>query len=234
MNSFQTTVLNWYKDARGPFFTRLLSIEEHLGTHVDAPAHFIPDAKYELPHTTPYGGVTVEQLELEQMMGPADVIDMTHLTDTGPNGESPIITVDDVQRWETRFGQIAAHDIVIFRTDWTDRHYKKGPAGSRMGYDPIITKTAPAWPAPSAETMTYLVDLGVHCVGIDNHSMGLLQADAETHWAGLGRGTVFVERLTNLGLLPPRGAFFLFLPLKVEAAGGGPGRAIAFVPKSTS
>jgi kynurenine formamidase len=228
---YHAMLVNWYTDWRGPCYTRLLSIEEHVGTHCDAPAHFIPHEKHGLPHSTPYGGVTVEQLELEQFMGPAAVIDVTHLTDTGEPGQSPIISIDDIRQWEEQHGKISPGDVVLLRTDWTDRHYRKAPEGNRFAYDPIIAKSAPAWPAPDAETMTYLVDQGVRCVGIDNNSMGPLQADAEPHWAGLGRGTVFVERMTNLRLLPPRGALFLFLPIKIEGGSGAPGRAIGLVPR---
>ncbi len=44
-----------------------LSACVHLGTHIDAPYHFIPD------------GATVERLPLETLIGEADVIDFTHL-----------------------------------------------------------------------------------------------------------------------------------------------------------
>jgi kynurenine formamidase len=205
-------------------------MEEHTGTHCDAPAHFIPDPKFGLPHSTASGGITVEQLDLTGFMGPAAVIDASHLTGTGPAGQSPIITTELIQRWESEYGAIEDGTIVLLRTDWTDRYYRKAPEGNLFAYDPIITKSVPAWPAPDAAAMTYLVDRGVHCVGIDNSSMGPLQADAEPHWAGLGRGTVFVERMTNLGRLPARGAFFIFLPIKIDGGSGGPGRAIALVP----
>jgi isatin hydrolase len=33
--------------------------------------------------------------------------------------------------------------------------------------------------------------------------------------------------------LPPRGAFFIFLPLKCEGGSGAPGRAIALKPRLT-
>jgi kynurenine formamidase len=221
-----------YTDWRGPVFTRLLSIEEHVGTHCDAPAHFIPHPDTGLPHATKEGGgVTVEQLDLNQFVGPAAVIDATHLTDTGEPGLSPIITVDDIKSWEAEHGVLEPTDVVLLRTDWTDRHYRKAPEGNMFAYNPIIAKSSPAWPAPDAETMEYLVEArGVRCVGIDNNSMGPLQADAEPHWAGLGRGAVFVERLTKLRELPPRGAFFMFLPIKIDGGSGAPGRAIAFVP----
>jgi kynurenine formamidase len=227
---YHAMLINWYTDWRGPCFTRLLSIEEHVGTHCDAPAHFIPDPKTGLPHSTEYGGVTVEQLDLNQFVGPAAVIDCTHLTDTGEPGRSPIITIDDIRRWEAEHGELEPADIVLLRTDWTDRHYRKAPEGNLFAYDPIVAKSSPGWPAPDGETMAFLCDRGVRCVGIDNNSMGPLQADAEPHWVGLGQGTLFVERLTNLGQLPPRGALFIFLPIKIEGGSGAPGRAIALVP----
>jgi kynurenine formamidase len=227
---YHAMLVNWYTDWRGPCFTRLLSIEEHVGTHCDAPAHFIPDPKHGLPHSTEYGGITVERLDVQQFIGPALVIDMTELTDTGEPGMSPLITVEHLRAWEAEHGDIAPGDIVLLRTDWTDRHYRPDPEGKKFSYDPIIAKSGPAWPAPDGEAMQYLVDRGVRCVGIDNNSMGPLQADAEPHWVGLGQGTLFVERLTNLGQLPTRGAAFVFLPVKIDGASGAPGRAIAFVP----
>lgn len=228
---YHAMLINWYTDWRGPCFTRLLAIEEHVGTHCDAPAHFIPDPKHGLPHSTDVGGMTVEQLDLNQFIGPAAVIDVTYLTGTGAPGESPLIQVEDIQRWEDEHGAIQSDDVVLLRTDWTDRHYRLAPEGNAFAYDPIIARKTPAWPAPDPQAMQYLVDRGVRCVGIDNNSMGPLQADAETHWVGLGHGVLFVERMTNLGKLPPRGAFFIFLPIKIEGGSGAPGRAVALVPR---
>jgi kynurenine formamidase len=38
-----------------------------------------------------------------------------------------------------------------------------------------------------------------------------------------------VEKLINLSKLPPRGAYYIFLPLKLENGTGSPGRAIAVI-----
>jgi len=40
----------------------------------------------------------------------------------------------------------------------------------------------------------------------------------------------FVEGLTSLERLPTRGASFVFLPVKIAAASGAPGRAVAILP----
>lgn len=39
-----------------------------------------------------------------------------------------------------------------------------------------------------------------------------------------------VEALSGLGQLPPRGAWFLFLPIRLVDGTGGPGRALAVLP----
>ena len=41
---------------------------------------------------------------------------------------------------------------------------------------------------------------------------------------------MYLELLANLKALPPRGAYFIFLPLKIKGGSAGPGRAIALVP----
>ncbi len=64
----------------------------------------------------------------------------------------------------------------------------------------------------------------------DIPSMGPWQVIRDTHLAGLGKGMVYVEQLTNLGKLPPTGAYFIYLPVKTRGTSGGPGGAIAIIP----
>ena len=69
------------------------------------------------------------------------------------------------------------------------------------------------------------------CVGTDGASLGAVTGKeaVETHWAGLSAGMNYPEYLTNLGALPPKGAFFIFLPVKEEVT-GGIGRAVGIFP----
>jgi kynurenine formamidase len=106
------------------------------------------------------------------------------------------------------------------------------PKGKAFGMDVIMTKIAPGWPAPDVLVMEYLASAGVGVIGVDTGSMGSLQDDAAAHHAGLKHGMVFIERLTNLGRLPSRGAAFIFLGLKLEGGTGSAGRAIALIEKS--
>ena len=43
-----------------------------------------------------------------------------------------------------------------------------------------------------------------------------------------------IENLTNLNLLPPKGAFVFALPMKIEGGSGGPARVVALVPRTAT
>ncbi|MCW2797266.1 cyclase family protein [Nocardioides sp.] len=200
--------------------------DDHTGTHIDAPVHMIPPLDSGLPHATEFGSITVEQLPLEQMMGPAAVVDARPLIEGFPAGttthlrESPVISREFLEEWERENGDFRAGEIVLFRSDWSDNYYRPYPEG--WGYDR-------SHPAPSAEAFDLLFDRGVRCVGIDGRGIGQMQDDYTPHWASLGRNILAVENLTNLGSLPTRGALFIFMPHKFEGATGGMGRAVGIV-----
>jgi kynurenine formamidase len=213
----------------GPYHTCFLVVDEHSGTHLDGPTHFIPPGDSGLPWASPLGALSSDQLDLRRLVGPAAVVDVRSLTETGSPGVSPTITAAHLRDWEARHGDLQPGEVVLLWTDWT-RHYVEGPAGGRFVHQPFMTRTAPGWPAPDAEAAIYLHERGIATVGIDAPSMGSAHDGAPVHQEGLSRGMLFIEMLTNLGALPVRGTTFVFLPIKVAGATGGPGRAIAFVP----
>jgi kynurenine formamidase len=219
-------LLNTYTWPRGPFLEYVQVHDDHTGTHIDAPAHFTPAPETGLPHATEFGGVTVEQLPLAELIGPAAVVDVRHLIDAAQPGEttnlreSPVITRRLLEQWESDHGAFEPHEIVLFRTGWSDRFYRPLPDGFR--YDR-------SHPAPGEDAIVHLHERGVRHIGIDARGIGLMQDDRTPHWAALGRGMVATENLTNLGELPVRGALFVFLPHKFQGATGGLGRAIALV-----
>ena len=99
---FQRKVFNWYArkegqvqpihSLRGPYQTGWLTLDEHCGTHFDAPTHFIPPPDSGLPHAGPAGTVTVEQISLDRLIGPAAVIDIPDDLPGSAPGVSPVIT----------------------------------------------------------------------------------------------------------------------------------------------
>lgn len=211
-----------------PYQTYCLLIDEHAGTHFDAPSHFIPPPGSGLPGAGPSGEVTAERVALDQFFGAAAVVDVRHLAEIGQPGLSPRIEPSLVTDWENTHDVLGPGDVVLFRSGW-DKNYVPGPDGQNYAQRPLSCADASGWPAPSPATMELLRDRGVRCVGTDGASMGPADDGAPVHIVGLGAGMVFVEALCHLDTLPERGATFFFLPLKVEGGSGGPGRAIAFV-----
>jgi isatin hydrolase len=219
-------LFNTYTDPRGVFLEYVQIHDDHTGTHIDAPSHFTPTLASGLPHATEFGTVTIEQLDLKQLIGPAVIVDVRPLVEATPKGtkthlaESPWITRSYLENWEKQNGLFQPGEIVLFRADWSDKYYRPLPEG--FGYDR-------SHPAPSAEAIEFLYERGIRHIGIDGRGIGAMQDDNTPHWAALGRGMYATENLTNLGKLPTRGAIFVFLPHKFKGSTGGMGRAIALV-----
>lgn len=228
---------NWFAEvdqatgrtrSAAPYQTHFIIIDEHCGTHFDAPTHFIPPAGSGLPWASELGAQTGDKVPLQDLMGPAAVIDVRFLQAEGKPGISPFITPAHIQAWEQQHGAIQPGDVVLLFTGW-DRYYVEGPEGAKYAQGALVTGTFAGWPAPGPEAVRYLHDRGVKCIGIDAPSIGAAHEGAPAHWEGLSRAIRYVELLTNLGELPPRGAFFQFLPIKIAGSTGGPGRAIAWI-----
>lgn len=217
------------KSETGPYQTRWLLMDEHTGTHIDAPAHFIPELKTGLPGAAEAGDVTVEQIPLKQLIGPAVVIDVPADLPGSAPGISPIITKDLLVEWERVNGEIAGGDIVLFRTNW-DKRYVTGKPGLAYCHDPLVTKTGAGWPAPDETAMLHLMNRGVMCVGTDGPSMGSVHDGGPVHHLALGSRVAIIETLGHLRQLPVRGAIFCFAPLKLARGTGAPGRAFAWIP----
>jgi len=238
---FQHKTWNWFATRRdpagnvyqrsGPYATRWVALDEHTGTHLDAPCHFIPPPGSDLPDAGPAGDISVADVPLEQLMGPAVVIDAPDVTGSEPGepGVSPLIGPATILAWEQHNGRLEPGDVVIFRTGW-DRHYRRGAQGHGYVHDVVVTGRAPGWPAPDEPAAELLLERGIRCVGTDAPSMGPAHDGRGVHVAALRAGAVFIECLTHLDRLPERGAWFCFLPLRLEGGTGSPGRAIAVLP----
>jgi isatin hydrolase len=238
---FQHKTFSWFADrgdaadevinrTHAPYQTRWLLLDEHTGTHFDAPSHFIPPPESGLRNAGEYAGCTTDRVPLEQLLGPAAVVDVAELAGTGDPGTSPRIEVGHLVAWEQEHGPFRPREVVLLASGW-DRRYLPGPDGSGYAADALVTQSAPGWPSPTAAAVELLVERGVRCVGTDGVSIGAADDGEPAHIAGLAAGLVFVEALAHLDTLPPRGAFFLFLPIKVRGGTGGPGRAIALLPR---
>ena len=234
---YQHKLWNWYAPAEGfagqkipsksAYHTRYLIVDEHAGTHFDAPSHFVPPPDSGLRLAGPLGSITGDKVPLEQLQGPAVVIDVRHVS-SDQNGVSPWITAQHVRDWESDHGPLHEGEVVLLFTGW-DRFFVDGAEGEKYVIRPVLRKDSPGWPAPSVDLVEYVLSRGVRCLGIDAPSIGAAHQGAPAHEAGLAHGILYVENLTNLERLPVRGSFFVFLPIKIASSSGGPGRAFAYV-----
>jgi kynurenine formamidase len=212
--------LHDYDDAEG-VFNRLMTADEHVGTHWDAPSHFFADHAQR-------GLYATDDVPLERLVAPAVRLDVSGLRDQAEPGRSPRVSAELIAADEATHGAIQPGDAVLIHCGWSDDHYLPHPEGHRFAEAVIAGELAP-WPALDDEACALLVARQVGLVGFDAPSAGAFDNLAAAHRILLAANIVVVENLTNLGALPPRGATFAFLPLKLAGGSGAPGRAIGML-----
>jgi kynurenine formamidase len=223
--------INHYRrpGAHGVYNSDILTVDGNTGTQLDFPPHSIPLPDSGLPNAGPLGKVFSDKIAAWQFCGEACVIDCRELLDDAPKGRSPLIKKEMVMAWEKKHRALGPGDVVLFRSDFSDRYYRPFPAGRRFVADPLGGK-APGWPGPDPACMEYLGGRKVMTLGIDSTSMGPIPDLAEpTHIAGLKFGMIWTESATGLGQLPTTGAFYCSMGPKHA---GGPyteARALAVV-----
>lgn len=169
-----------------------LSMVVHTGTHMDAPFHFFPS------------GLTIDQMPLEQCMGPASLL---KLTDLATGSEIDLTAVPGLKDKLSRTRKL------ILNTGWA-RHW---------GSPRYFTDH----PRISAESAAFLVDCGINLIGVDMPSVD--RPPFPAHLAFLGNGIAIVENLTNLDAVEADEFQLTVLPLKLMGRDASPVRAIAFV-----
>lgn len=205
-------------DDRGPLWAwRWLEIGEHVGTHFDAPTHWI----------TGRDGADLGTIEARELVGPAIVLDHVAETEANPDW---VLTADDVRAWEAANGPLPAGAWLLVRTGWDSRANDAAAflnAGSGM----------PQSPGFDAECARYLAEetqirgVGVETVGIDAGGAGGFDPPFPVHHYVLGAGKFGLTQLANLARLPETGALVVVAPLRLVGGTGSPARVIAIVPK---
>ena len=190
---------------RGPGFWQASKIEMllHTGSHVDFTKHVQAD------------GETAVDVPLERVFGLARVVDLSHV---GPNHA---ITVDDIA---SRLPDLQAGDIVLVRTDWTEKQW---------GNWPTYYLDSP-WCTP--EAAQWLVDNGARAIGFDCFSEycarlpDFTSEDFIIHKVILENGAILMQQMTNLSQLPTDRRVQFFAPfIKIRGAEGSPARFFALV-----
>src|SRR5215211_441953 len=96
-------------DERGPAWAwNWLEIGEHVGTHLDAPIHWV----------TGRDGLDVSRIPPQHLVAPAVVIDKTAESEGDPDF---LLTVEDIKSFESEHGPLPEGGWLLFRTGWDVR-----------------------------------------------------------------------------------------------------------------
>ena len=165
-----------------------LSFGSHTGTHVDPPSHFIA------------GGITLDQLSLEVLIGKARVVDAG--------------AVDAIDAVTIASANLAGVERVLFKT----RNSKLWQRGEKE-FDQNFVYI-------EAEAAKMLVESGVKLVGIDYLSVEKFNFDAPaTHYTLLRNNVIIIEGL-NLSEVVDGEYELICLPMKIKGGDGGPARVV--------
>ena len=189
---------------------------EHGGTHLDAPVHFAEGRK------------SVDQLSLQQLTGPAVVIDVSA---KAINNRDYLISIDDILSWEKENGALPDSAILLFRTGYgkfypdANRYFgtdKKGDSAIALLHFPGIDPQLAEW---------LLKNKTIKAVGLDTPSIDYGQSsDFKTHRILLAENIPAFENVANLDLLPIKNSYVVALPMQIKKGSGAPLHIIAFVP----
>jgi kynurenine formamidase len=210
-----------------PVNVDVLVIDGNTGTQYDVPPHSVARPDLNREKSGPFGLAYTDKIEAWQFGGEACIVDVRELLDQAPKGVSPLVTRDHVSQFERQHRKVRFGDVVLFRSDYSDKYYQPFPEGSRFIAD-ALNRNTPAYPDPDPDCMEFLAERGVMALGTDSASMGPLPDLAEpVHYAGLKYGMIWTESATNLGTLPSTGAFYCILGPRHEGGPYGAGRAFS-------
>ena len=211
---FQLKQLHYGRTPAGFFYSAYsFCAPEHGGTHIDAPIHFAE------------GGLTVDRIPVERLVGPAVVIDVSAKAAKDPDYR---VTAPDIESEEKARGGIPRGALVLLRTGWAKRWPDRK---AYFGDDKPGDASNLHFPGLSAEGAKLLVARGVAGVGLDTPSIDYGPSkDFVAHQILMNAGIYALENLASLDALPPRGATLYALPLKIGGGSGAPVRVLAVLP----
>jgi kynurenine formamidase len=203
-------------DERGPaWYWNWFEGGEHVGTHLDAPNHWITGRDRE----------DVASIPVDRLIGPAVVIDRSAEAARDPDY---LLRIDDIRAFEDEHGPLPARSWLLYRTGWDARAQDSAAflnADETGPHTPGVDPECARWLAEESP----IVGIGVETVGTDAGAAHSFQPAFPCHNFMLGAGKYGLTQLANLARLPPLGALLIVLPLKLVGGSGSPCRAVALV-----
>lgn len=195
--------------------SRMILVNEHIGTHVDAPYHFDEH------------GITVDQIPLTTLIQPGLLLDLRH------KGHGEGITVEDLERAAEKAGRPIGPGWAV--TLWTgvDSLWATEGFTAKRPYVPVTTAE---WLIDQRIDLlcSDLIGLDITGVAVVPGSTDEEKRDAaaETwpmHTVMLKAGITLVQQLCNLDQLEGEPFLFVCLPMRMRGGTGSPVRPVALV-----
>lgn len=185
------------------------TVDEHTGTHLDAPFHRSR-------------GVSAEAIPASHLVGPLIVVDVRARAHS--NADACLVP-EDLEQWEKLHGPMPAGGIVALWSGWDQRvespTFRNADEAGNLHF-PGFHLEAVDWLLKEREITGIMVDT----LSLDpGRSQDF---PVHTHWLGQGRWGL--ECAAHLGDVPPAGATVVVGAPKIVGASGGPSRVIALVP----
>ncbi|PWE28883.1 cyclase [Maritimibacter sp. 55A14] len=186
-----------------------MTVNEHTGTHVDAPLHFSAD------------GRAVHEIPVENLICPLCVVDIREKADADADAT---LTPDDLRAWISAHGEIPQGACVALNSGWQAR---LGGPGFR-GADDDGVQHYPGFHVEAAQML--IEETGAIALATDTLSLDIGASQSfDTHYAWLPTNRYGIENLANLDQVPAGGATLIVGAPKHRGGSGGPARIMALV-----
>ncbi len=186
-----------------------LRVNEHTGTHLDAPLHFSAD------------GQSVAEIPVSNLVVPLCVVDIRVKADADADAQ---VTPDDLNAWIAANGDLPDRACVAMLSGWqahlgTDKFRNADAAGAMH------------FPGFHVEAVQMLMEAsGAVGIAVDTLSLDHgPSADFAAHYAWLPSSRWGIECIANLDRLPATGATLVVGAPKHRGGSGGPARVLALV-----
>jgi len=186
-----------------------LRVNEHTGTHIDAPLHFSED------------GQSVAEIPVTNLVVPLCVVDIK--AKAAENADAQV-TPEDLKAWIATNGPIPDNACVAMNSGW-DKHVNTEKFRNVQG------DTGMHFPGFHIDAVSLLME-ETKAVGLatDTLSLDLGQsADFASHYAWLPTNRWGVECIANLDAVPAAGATLVVGAPKHRGGSGGQARIFAMV-----
>ncbi len=180
-----------------------LEIVTHIGTHIDAPIHFVE------------GGWTIDRVPLERIVKPGRIIP---LTDTPASG---MVTAEAILATGVEFDDTV---IPVLHTGWTDRAWGTDKYWAEMIGMDISVSQLMVERGVSAVAIDFFPEAPFWHG--ENRPEG---TPGPNHVTLLGNESIIIQMLTNVSAIGSGEFTLVAVPLRLEGLDGSPARVFAMV-----